>query len=124
MGPFDKETVKLLSPVAVGEHFVEHLVFNSPVVKDLFYAGSQYPEGSIPFTVCLISSLTGEPENVIEKLVPEDWANAVIIANRTYQRFCGHINLFNQEDKKKNPTPGAAATADIPPKTSSGTSAE
>jgi hypothetical protein len=123
MGPFEKETVKLLSPVTVGEHFVDQLIFNPPVVKDLFYAGSQYPEGSIPFTLCLISSLTGEPENVLEKLVPEDWANAVVIANRTYQRFCGHINLFKQ-DKKKNPTPGAAATADIPPKTSSGTSAE
>jgi hypothetical protein len=123
MDPFASEKIKLYKPVAVGEHFVEELTFRAPVVKDILYAGSRFPEGSIPFTACLMSALCGEPENVLEKMVPEDWANAVVIVDRTYQRFCGHINLFKKE-AKGNPTKGAAATADTPPKTSSGTSAE
>jgi hypothetical protein len=103
--PFATETVELYAPVTVGEHRITKLDFNPPVVKDLFYAGSRYPEGSIPFTLCLISSLTGEPENVIQRLAPEDWANAVVIADRTYQRFCGHSNLFKKEEEKpENPT--------------------
>jgi hypothetical protein len=116
--PFAKETVELYAPVKVGEHAVTQLVFNSPVFKDLFYAGLKYPEGTIPFTAALISSLTGEPENVIQRLVPEDWANAVLVANRTYQRFCGRINLFKQkEEQPENPT-----TAATPPPSSSPTS--
>jgi hypothetical protein len=118
MDPFGVEQVKLYKPVTAGEHCVESLNFRPPVVKDLFYAGSRYPEGSIPFTLCLISSLTGEPELVIEKLVPEDWANAVVVANRTYQRFCGHINLFKKEVQAENPT-----TAGTPPPSSLETSA-
>jgi hypothetical protein len=103
--PFAAETVELYAPVTVGEHRITQLVFNPPVLKDLFYAGSRYPEGSIPFTASLISSLTGEPENVIQRLVPEDWANAVVVADRTYQRFCGHLNLFKQkEETPENPT--------------------
>jgi hypothetical protein len=123
MDPFASESIKLYKPISVGEHFVEELTFRSPVVKDILYAGSRYSEGTIPFTVCLMSTLSGEPESVLEKMVPEDWANAVVIVDRSYQRFCGHINLFKKEEKK-NPTKGAAATANIPPKTSSGTSAE
>ncbi|MDR1239273.1 MAG: phage tail assembly protein [Treponema sp.] len=117
--PFASETVELYAPVTVGEHRVTQLLFNPPVVKDLLQAGTRYPEGTIPFTACLISSLTGEPETVIHRLVPEDWANAVLVADRTYQRFCGRINLFKQNgERPENPT-----TAATPPPSSSGTSA-
>jgi hypothetical protein len=112
--PFATETVELYAPVTVGEHRVTRLVFNPPVLKDLFYAGSRYPEGSIPFTACLVASLTGEPENVVQRLVPEDWANAVVVADRSYQRFCGRINLFRQKEESENPT-----TAGTPPENSS-----
>jgi hypothetical protein len=105
MEPFDSETIELYQPVTMGEHTAARLVFRAPRVKDLLYAGSKYPEGTIPFTLCLISSLTGEPEQIIERLVPEDWANAVVVADRTYQRFCGHINLFEKKkDATENPT--------------------
>jgi hypothetical protein len=118
LDPFAAETVELYVPVTVGEHRVTKLVFNPPVVKDLLYAGNRYQDGTIPFTACLISSLTGEPENVIRRLVPEDWANAVVVADRSYQRFCGRVNLFKQtEEPPENPT--AAAT---PPPSSSGIS--
>jgi hypothetical protein len=117
--PFAIETVILYKPVTVGERTVKELRFKPPVTKDIFYAGSRYQEGSIPFTHALICSLTGESELIIDRLVPEDWANEVVIADRSYQRYCGRINLFKQKDENENPT-----TADIPPETSTGTSAE
>jgi phage-related protein len=52
-------------------------------------------------------------------MIPEDWADCMVIVNRTYQRFCGAVNLFDKkQDEDENPT-----MADIPPETSSTTSA-
>jgi hypothetical protein len=114
LNPFETETIKLYEPITVGEHFVDTLSFRAPVAKDIIFAGTRYPEATIPFTACMISSLTGEPENVIEKLVPEDWANAVVIADRSYQRFCGHINLFDIKDKPENPTMAGTPPGSLP----------
>jgi hypothetical protein len=84
-----------------------------PKVKDLLQAGA-YPEGSIAFTHALLSSLTGEPAIIINEMVPEDWADALVILSRTYQRFTGLINLFDKKEESGNPT-----KADIPPGNSS-----
>jgi hypothetical protein len=116
--PFATETIKLRVPLTSGERTVTELRFKPPRVKDLLQAGA-YPEGSIAFTHALLSSLTGEPAIVINEMVPEDWADSLVILDRTYQRFTGRINLFDKKEETGNPT-----MADTPPKNSSPTSAE
>jgi len=116
--PFATEIVTLRVPVTSGERTIKELVFQTPTVKDLLAAG-QYPEASLPFSFALLCSLCGEPAIIIQKMVPEDWADSMIIVNRSYQRFCGTINLFDKkQDSDENPT-----MAGIPPETSSMTSA-
>jgi len=116
--PFAVETVILRNPLKLGERVVSELSFKPPKVKDLMAAGS-YPEGSIAFTRALLSSLTGEPESIINEMIPEDWADCLVILNRTYQRFTGSINLFDEEKEPENPTKAA-----IPPQNSSPQSAD
>ncbi|MDR1286761.1 MAG: phage tail assembly protein [Treponema sp.] len=111
--PFATETVTLRHPVTVGERTVTELRFKPPKVKDLLQAGA-YPEGSIAFTHALLSSLTGEPAIIINELVPEDWADSLVILSRTYQRFTGAISLFDQKEESGDPT-----TAGSPPGNSS-----
>ena len=116
--PFATETVDLRVPLVSGERSVERLEFKPPTVKDLLYAG-QYPEASIPFGFALLSSLCGEPSIILQKMSPEDWADCMVIVNRTYQRFCGLVNLFDKkQDDGENPT-----MAGTPQGTSLGTSA-
>jgi hypothetical protein len=116
--PFAVETVELRKPLSSGERTIEKLVFQAPTVKDLLAAG-QYPEASMRFTFALMCSLCGEPAILLQKMIPEDWAVCMVIVNRTYQRFCGTIDLFEKKkDENENPT-----TAGIPPETSSETSA-
>ena len=116
--PFATEIVDLRVPLTSGERTIEKLEFKAPTVKDLLTAG-QHPEASIPFSFALLSSLCGEPAIILQKMAPEDWADCMVIVNRSYQRFCGVVNLF---DKKKgddeNPT-----TAGMQPGTSLVTSA-
>jgi hypothetical protein len=115
--PFETETIVLRHPVTVGERTVMELRFKPPKVKDLLQAGA-HPEGSIAFTHALLSSLTGEPAIIINELVPEDWADSLVILSRTYQRFTGLVDLFDRRgEKPENPT--AAGT---PPPNSSPTS--
>jgi hypothetical protein len=111
--PFATETIALRHPVKVGERTIMELHFNPPKVKDLLQAGV-YPEGTIAFTHALLSSLTGEPAIIINELVPEDWADALVILSRAYQRFTGVINLFDKKEEGKDPT-----TAGLPPPNSS-----
>jgi len=116
--PFKQEIVTLRVPLTVGERTIKELVFNPPKVKDLLAAG-KYPEGSVLFTFALLCSLTGEPEIIMGEMFPEDWADCLVILNRTYQRFTGVIDLFDQKDGAgKNPT-----TAGVPPRNSSPSSA-
>jgi hypothetical protein len=119
--PFATETLVLRQPLTSGERTVRELNFKPPKVKDLLAAGI-YQEGTVAFTHALLSSLTGEPSVIINEMVPEDWADALVILNRTYQRFTGTINLFDTKDKKGEP--GNPTTADTALKTSSKTSAE
>ncbi|MDR1318188.1 MAG: hypothetical protein LBJ90_01065, partial [Treponema sp.] len=86
-----------------GERTVTELLFKPPKVKDLLQAGA-YPEGSIAFTHALLAALSGEPAIIINELVPEDWADALVILSRTYQRFTGLLNLFDQKEESGNPT--------------------
>jgi hypothetical protein len=101
--PFATETIVLRAPVTVGERTVTELRFRPPKVKDLLQAGI-HPEGSIAFTHALLSSLTGEPAIIINEMVPEDWADSLVILSRTYQRFTGLIDLFDKKEESGNPT--------------------
>jgi hypothetical protein len=114
--PFATETVILRHSITVGERTITELRFRPPKVKDLLQAGV-YPEGSIAFTHALLSSLTGEPAIVINEMIPEDWADSLVILSRTYQRFTGLVNLLDKKEESGNPT--AAGT---PPPNSSQTS--
>ena len=105
--PFAVETVILRKPLTLGERTVNELNFQPPKVKDLLAAG-MHPEGSIGFTRALLSSLTGESELIINEMIPEDWADCLVILSRTYMRFTGHINLIDtKEEEKENPTNAA-----------------
>ena len=116
--PFAAETIKLRQPLKSGERVIDKVVIKAPTVKDLLAAG-QYPEASIPFSFALLSSLCGEPAIILQPMIPEDWADCMVVVNRSYQRFCGLINLFDKKpEDSKNPT-----MADIPPENSSETSA-
>jgi hypothetical protein len=117
--PFAAEIVKLYSPITVGERTVTELKFRAPKTKDLIYAGSLYPDGTIPFTFALMRVLTGESELILNEMAPEDYASCLVIVNRSYQRYTGHINLFEQREEPENPT-----TADTVSENSSKTSAE
>ena len=117
--PFAVETISLRVPLSSGERTIDKLVFQPPTVKDLLAAG-QYPEASIAFSFALLSSLCGEPAILLKKMAPEDWADSMVIVDRSYQRFCGRENLFDKkQDESENPQ-----AADIRPKTLSPTSAE
>jgi hypothetical protein len=100
--PFATEVIKLRVPVTVGERTVKELSFPPPDTGNLLDAG-KYQEASIPFYFELMKSLTGEPELILRKIVPEDLADCMVIINRTYQRYCGIINLFDQKDGAGNP---------------------
>ena len=116
--PFSDEIVELRKPLISGERIVKTLTFKPPTVKDLLAAG-QYTEASIPFTFALLCSLCGEAPIIIQTMAPEDWADCMVIVNRSYQRFCGTINLFDQKENGENPQ-----TADTLSGTSLMTSAE
>ena len=116
--PFATEIVTLRVPVTVGERTVKELSFHPPTLMDLLAAG-KYQEATIPFYFEMLRSLTGESELILRKLFPEDVAVCMIVVNRSYQRFCGSINLFDQKDSEENPP-----MADTPSGNSLGTSAE
>jgi hypothetical protein len=106
--PFATEVVTLRIPVTAGERTVETLSFHPPVTGDLLAAG-KYQEQSIPFYFELMKSLTGEPEIILRKIIPEDFADCMVIVSRAYQRYCGNINVFDKKGGEANPQ-----TTDIP----------
>ena len=116
--PFATETIKLRVPVTVGERTVTELTFKVPKPKHLLRIDS-YPERSIAAAMALMSALTGESETIIGELFAEDWADCMVITNRSYQRFTGDINLFDKKDGAEDPT-----KAGTPPKNSEKTSEE
>ncbi|MDR1316540.1 MAG: phage tail assembly protein [Spirochaetales bacterium] len=116
--PFATETIVLRVPLRAGERTSVQLTVRPPKLKDLIRADA-YPGNSVAYARALLSSLTGEPEIILDEIVPEDWADCLVVLNRAAQRFRGEINLFDQKEEPENPT-GAAG----PPGTLSKTSEE
>jgi len=116
--PFKTETIVLRVPLVLGERKVLELNFRPPKFRDVLRM-DEYGEQTIMGKAALMSALTGEPMSILEEMLPEDVADCMVIVNRSYQRFTGQINLFDQKEENKNPT-----IADSPSGTSAKTSAE
>jgi hypothetical protein len=118
--PFETEIFKFRVPVKAGEYEISELKIRPPVVKDLLRADGHSPDDAA-YVIALMSSLTGQPETVLEQMVPEDYADLRVIASQVYHRFTGYVNLLDGKggeeagDPKENPTPPP-----ILPKTSEG----
>jgi hypothetical protein len=113
--PFATETIKLRVPLTLGERTIDTLHFKPPKLKDAMRT-DRYENGTVAAAVALMSSLTGEPESLLQEMIPEDFADCAVILARTNMRFIGEINLFEQ--KEENPTAGAKTPPDIPPENS------
>ncbi|GMO64697.1 MAG: hypothetical protein Ta2A_12440 [Treponemataceae bacterium] len=113
--PFKTEVIKLRVPISMGEVTVKEIKIRAPVVKDAL-AMDAYEDGTVSASLALLSSLTGLSEDLLAKMVPEDWADCRVILLQTHMRFIGQIDLFEQSDETENPT-----TAGTPPATLSET---
>jgi hypothetical protein len=121
MDPFAIETIKLRVPLTLGERTVTELHIKPPKVRDIVRTDGNEPT-SVAYARALLSSLTGEPESILNEMVPEDWADCLVILAKTAMRFSGTLNLLDQKEEKKNPT-NRAEKANTPPGTSEMTSA-
>jgi hypothetical protein len=101
--PFANETIILRVPITVGQRTVKQLTVRPPKLKDLIRADG-YPGNSVGYARAFLSSLTGEPEIMLDEIVPEDWADCLVVLSRAAQRFKGEINLFDQKEETGNPT--------------------
>jgi hypothetical protein len=105
--PFAMETITLYVPITMGERTVKQLILRPPKYGDLLRA-DKYPPESHRADIALLSALSGESEELLANLIPEDVAICRVVLLRTYQRFFGGINLFEQREedrgKKENPT--------------------
>jgi hypothetical protein len=107
--PFANETFHLRVPLKSGECEVKELTIRPPLVKDILRTDGHDPE-SVGYVIALMSSLTGQPEILLEKMIPEDYADIRIIATQINGRFIGLVNLVDEkkkerEDVNENPTP-------------------
>ena len=78
----------LKTPVTVGERTVEVLKFHRPKVRD-FLRTDGHSMDSIAADQALCSSLTGEPEIIIQAIDIEDWAVIRIELKRVWFNFFG-----------------------------------
>jgi hypothetical protein len=106
--PFTTETIILRVPIKRGDVTVSELNFRPPKIKDALRT-DRYENGTVAAALALMSSLTGQPETLLEELMPEDYADCAVILARTNLRFLGQINLFDQQ-KEENNDPTKAET--------------
>jgi hypothetical protein len=108
--PFEPEVIKLRVPIKAKERTVETLTLQPPKFKDLIRTDA-HPFGSHAADRALLSSLTGEPEILLDELAPEDVADIRVSLSQVYNRFFGLENVLDGQEKEgaENPT-----TADSP----------
>jgi hypothetical protein len=107
LDPFAVETVKLRVPLAGKEVTVEELNFRPPTLKDAM-ATDSCKSGTVEAAIALMESLTGVSAYLLEKLVPEDWADCAVVLARTNMRFLGELNLIDGGNEA-DPTRAAGA---------------
>jgi hypothetical protein len=121
--PFEPELFTLRVPIRKGEVVFKELTLQPPVLRDILRTDG-HASDSVGYARALLSALSGVPEEVLNNIVPEDWADLRLILARTNMRFMGLVNLLDKkpedEDKSKDPTAAAEPT---PPPNSDPTSA-
>ena len=93
--PFRPETFRLRVPLRKGEVAIEELVLQPPVLKDVLRTDGHHPE-SVAYGIALLSSMTGVPESVLGRIVPEDWADLRLVLSQSNLRFMGPVNLLDK----------------------------
>lgn len=101
--PFKPETHVLRIPLRKGEVEIRELTLQPPVLKDILRTDGHNPE-SVAYAMALLSSLTGVPESVLGRIVPEDWADLRVLLAKTNLRFMGAINLLDGGEEDDDPT--------------------
>jgi hypothetical protein len=119
--PFEPEVFKLRVPIRKGEVEYTTLTLKPPLLRDIIRTDGHDPN-SVAYARALLSSLSGVPEAVLDKLVPEDWADLRLILALTNMRFMGQVNLLDKKDEDETEDPTQAA-GNIPPPSSAPTSA-
>ena len=112
--PFEPWVYKLRVPLKKGEVEVYELTLKPPELGDMVRADGHAPE-SLAYARALLSALSGVPEIVLNKIVPEDWADIRLILTMQNARFTGQINLLDKPGEDKDPTKAADAKHTPPP---------
>ena len=88
----------LKMPVTVGERTVTGLKFRRPKTRD-FLRTDGYNADSVGADVALTSSLTGEPEIIIQEIDIDDWAVIRVELHKIWLRYFG-IKPKEESDPK------------------------
>jgi hypothetical protein len=124
--PFEPVVFKLRIPIRKGEVEFGQLTLRPPVLGDALRTDGHAPD-SIGYAVALLSALSGVPEAVLHRIVPEDWADLRLILALTNMRFMGQVNLLDKKgDEAADPTKAGEISPEVkhtPPPNSAPTSA-
>jgi hypothetical protein len=121
--PFKPVVYKLRIPIRRGEVEFSELTLRPPMLRDILRTDGHAP-ASVAYGMALLSSLSGVPEAVLEKIVPEDWADIRLVLALTNMRFTGEANLLDKKEEAESPDPTAAEAGNgTPPPSSAPTSA-
>jgi len=113
--PFSPVTYRLRVPLRKGEVEIREIVLQPPVLKDILRTDGHHPE-SVAYGIALLSSLSGVPESVLGRIVPEDWADLRIVLAQSNLRYMGAVNLLDRKEGDESDDPTRAAGT--PPPTS------
>lgn len=99
------DVIVLREPVTMGQRTIDRLEFREPKLRDLITI-DQYGDGTVAGNRVFASALTGESENLLDELCPEDWADCRVVIGKALQRFTGLVDTY--AGKKENPTMATA----------------
>lgn len=78
----------LKTPVTVGERTVTELKFHRPKTRD-FLRTDGLSTDSVGADIALVSSLSGEPEIIIQSIDIDDWAVIRVALHKIWLRYFG-----------------------------------
>jgi len=104
-------TITLRKPAKKGEREIFELVFQEPEVGHML-ATDKYDNNTYAADVALASALTGEPEEIIKKLSPEDWVEVRKHLAMVWARFYGidPEKLKEKAEESGHPTKAGTET--------------
>ena len=80
--------ITLESPITMGQRTVSELKFQEAVTRHLLAADGKDPDDAA-FVLAMASSMTGEPELLLQQLKPADWVQVRTHVRRAYGEFMG-----------------------------------